>query len=35
MAFMKGEKRPYTQKLQFDLPRGATGDTDSPAMAQK
>jgi len=31
MAFMKGEKRPYTQKLQFDVAKGNTGDPDRPA----
>ncbi len=31
MAFMKGEKHPYTQKLQFDVPKKA-GDPDKPAM---
>lgn len=31
MAFMKGDKHPYTQKLQFDVPRRA-GDPDQPAM---
>jgi hypothetical protein len=31
MAFMKGDKRPYTQKLQFDAMKGGTGDPDQPA----
>lgn len=31
MAFMKGEKHPYTQRLQFEPPRKA-GDPDEPAM---
>jgi hypothetical protein len=31
MAFMNGEKRPYTQKLQFDAMKGNTGDPDQPA----
>jgi hypothetical protein len=31
MAFMKGEKRPYTQGLQFDVKKGGTGDPDQPA----
>jgi hypothetical protein len=30
-AFMKGEKPPYVQKLQFDPPKTATGDRDKPA----
>jgi hypothetical protein len=36
MAFMKGEKRPYTQKLQFEVAKGGAGDPDQPAaMAMK
>jgi hypothetical protein len=31
MAFMKGDKRPYTQKLQFEMGNGNTGDPDQPA----
>jgi hypothetical protein len=31
MAFMKGDKRPYTQKLHFDAMKGDTGDPDQPA----
>lgn len=31
MAFMKGEKPPYVQKLQFEPPKTATGDRDKPA----
>jgi hypothetical protein len=31
MAFKKGEKRPYTQRLQFEPPRTAAGDPDRPA----
>ena len=31
MAFMNGEKRPYTQGLQFDVAKGNTGDPDKPA----
>ena len=32
MAFMKGDKRPYTQKLQFDAKMTGTGDPDTPAV---
>lgn len=31
MAFMNGEKDPYTQGLQFTVPHGNTGDRDMPA----
>ncbi|MFN2440518.1 MAG: hypothetical protein ABR503_15040 [Chitinophagaceae bacterium] len=31
MAFMKGEKDPYTQGLKFTIPHGNTGDKDMPA----
>jgi hypothetical protein len=31
MAFMKGQKDPYTQGLQFTVPHGNTGDPDIPA----
>jgi len=31
MAFMKGEKDPYTQGLKFTIPNGGTGDPDMPA----
>jgi hypothetical protein len=31
-AAMQGEMRPYTQKLQFKVPEGDTGDPDKPAM---
>ena len=30
-ALMAGGKPAYTQKLQFELPRGDTGDPDRPA----
>jgi hypothetical protein len=32
MAFMKGQKHPYTKALQFDVPSGDTGDPDKPAQ---
>ena len=32
MAAMKGDMRPYTQRLQFDVRRGGTADADKPAM---
>jgi hypothetical protein len=35
MAFMKGEKRPYTQKLQFEIAKGNAGDPDQPAAMDK
>ncbi len=31
MAFMKGQKDPYTQALQFNLAKGNTADPDKPA----
>ncbi len=34
MAFMNGEKDPYTQGLQFTVPHGNTGDRDMPAKMQ-
>lgn len=33
--FKRGEKVEYTQKLQFTLPMGDTGDADEPADLQK
>ncbi len=32
MAFMKGQMSPYTQSLQFQMPKGNVGDPDQPAM---
>lgn len=35
-AFMKGEKHPYTQELQFRVAaRGGTGDPDVPILEQE
>lgn len=31
MAFMNGEKDPYTQELKFTVSKGDTGDRDMPA----
>lgn len=31
MAFMNGEKDPYTQELKFTVSKGGTGDRDMPA----
>jgi hypothetical protein len=31
MAFMNGEKDPYTQGLKFTVSKGGTGDRDTPA----
>ncbi len=31
MAFMKGQKDPYTQALQFNVAKGNTADPDKPA----
>ena len=35
MAFMKGQMSPYTQSLQFQVPKGNVGDTDQPAQMIK
>ncbi len=35
MAFMKGQMSPYTQGLQFQVPRGNTADPDQPAQMMK
>ncbi len=32
-ALMAGQKPAYTQKLQFEMPKGNTADPDKPAMA--
>ncbi|MGQ0816322.1 MAG: hypothetical protein ACT4O1_17985 [Gemmatimonadota bacterium] len=31
-AFMRGERPPYTQGLQFQVPRGGTADRDRPLL---
>ncbi|MGQ0714781.1 MAG: hypothetical protein ACT4PJ_13780 [Gemmatimonadaceae bacterium] len=33
MAFMNKQPAPYTERLQFAVPRGGTGDPDRPAMS--
>jgi hypothetical protein len=33
-AFSRGEKHPYTQGLQFDVPRGDTQDPDEQTIKQ-
>ncbi len=35
MAFMKGQASPYTQGLQFQVPKGNVGDPDQPAQMMK
>ena len=35
MAFMKGQKSPYTRGLQFEVPKGGTADPDEPAKMMK
>lgn len=35
MAFMKGEKAPYVQKLQFTVAKGKTADPDKPSPLMK
>ena len=35
MAFMKGQMSPYTQGLQFQVPKGNVGDTDQPVQMMR
>jgi hypothetical protein len=35
MAFTQGRKDPYTQRLQFTVPKGGTADADKPVAAKR